>query len=121
MENLEDIIKELSIPDTRSSFYYLGRYLKQAEYFADYEKDIFVDEEESAPNEIVKSTTLKMINFIEKEANKKASEFTDEEYIYWTDIINEIEGNLDPIPNENLIKKAIDEIGNFNSPLKKTE
>lgn len=116
MEEIKKIIEGLSTLEIRSSFYYLGRYLKQADSFADYQKDIFVEDDRSAPSDLVKSITLELIEFIEMKADKNAADFTFEEYLAWIDIIDDIEINLDPLPDEDLVRKANSEIENFEKP-----
>lgn len=113
MNKLKNLIKEYSIADARSAFYYLGRYLKQASSYDEYQKDIFIDDAESAPNELVKNLTLKLIDYIEKSQGKKSAEFTVEEYILWMDKINTVESELDPLPSKaqiNIVEKIIDDL-----------
>ena len=57
MTKLEDVIQNYEISDVRAAFYYLSRYLKQADYFEEYEKDFFEDDYRSAPTEIAKNLT----------------------------------------------------------------
>lgn len=113
MEQILNIIRENTIPDIRSSFYYLGRYLKQADSFEEYQKDIFEDDEKSTPSDLVKAITLRLIETIEQLADKKAKHFEDAEYLHWINIINNIEENLDPTPNSSLIDKVTFELNNF--------
>ncbi|MFP1683809.1 hypothetical protein ACLD0W_14955 [Alloalcanivorax sp. C16-1] len=111
MNNLEEIIKGFEIPDVRAAFYYLSRYLKQADYFEKYEKDFFEDDFQSAPSDIAKRLTLSLIEFIEKSTEKHASNFNDEEYIHWMDEINELESQLDPEPSQN-VKNSAEQVMN---------
>lgn len=119
MKQIFDIIQENSIPDIRSSFYYLGRYLKQADSFEEYQKDIFEDDEKSRPSELVKALTLRLIEAIEQLAGKKAKYFEDAEYLHWINIIDNIEENLDPTPDSKLLDKATSELSSFEPPDKK--
>ena len=96
MKELIALVDGVDVGDARAAFYYLSRYLKQAEYYDRYEKDFFEDDFQSEPSEFGKELTFKLISFIEGAQKKKASEFTDDEYIFWADKINEIESNLDP-------------------------
>src|SRR5688572_19138058 len=79
MNKLENVIFGFDIPDIRAAFYYLSRYLKQADSIDEYEKDFFEDDFRSAPSEIAKKLTFSLIEFIEMQAGKKASEFNDQE------------------------------------------
>jgi len=106
MEKLENLIEGFEIADIRAAFYYLSRYLKQADYIHEYEKDFFEDDFQSAPSETAKKLTFSLIEFIEKSAGKKASEFSDEEYFQWMDAINKIESELDPEPSSKTRKSA---------------
>lgn len=115
MTTIYDSIKDYEILEIRSAFYYLSRYLKQADHYNEYQKDLFIDDFYSAPSEKEKDLTLKIIDLIEKEAGRKASDFTEDEYNYWMGIIDDIESNLDPEPSqavldsaENVLSKIID-------------
>lgn len=113
MKNLEDLIKGFEISDVRIAFYYLSRYLKQADYFEEYQKDFFEDYYLSVPSDTAKNLTFSFINFIEEKSAKKASKFNDKEYIQWMDEINSIESQLDPEPStdvKNSADKVIDEL-----------
>lgn len=116
MKNLRPILKDKPIIEIRESLYYLGRYIKQAENFERYSKDIFEDAQNSEPSEIAKDLTRELIAFIEKEENKLAKNFTNDEVLYWLDHINEIEENLDPESSESSIKNALDSLGDFSEP-----
>jgi len=106
MNKLESIILGFDIADVRAAFYYLSRYLKQADFIDEYEKDFFVDDFQSAPSEIAKELTFSLIEFIENKSEKKASEFSTQEYIDWMDEINKIESELDPEPSNEIRKSA---------------
>lgn len=116
MKKIEDIIFGFDIFDVRAAFYYLGRYLKQADYFAQYEKDFFEDNFQSVPSDTAKNLTFALIEFIEQVAGKKASEFTDEEYIVWLDVIDEVESKLDPEPSKDIIEAADSTIEGLSQP-----
>lgn len=106
MKNFNKLIEGFVTADARSAFYYLGRYLKQAEHYDKYEKDFFEDDYQSKPSEIAKELTFKLIDYIEESQNKKASQFTDEEYFNWLDRIVEIESKLDPEPTAEQVESA---------------
>lgn len=109
MKNLEDLIKGFEISDVRAAFYYLSRYLKQADYFEEYQKDFFDDDYHSVPSDIAKNLTFSLINFIEEKSGKNAAEFNDKEYIQWMDEINSIESKLDPEPSID-VKNSADKV-----------
>ncbi|MBU9838421.1 hypothetical protein J1780_00350 [Rahnella aceris] len=106
MNKLENVIFGFDIPDIRAAFYYLSRYLKQADSIDEYEKDFFEDDFRSAPSEIAKKLTFSLIEFIEMQAGKKASEFNDQEYISWMNEINHVESGLDPEPSNEIKNSA---------------
>ncbi|ENG4183774.1 hypothetical protein [Providencia huaxiensis] len=106
MKNLESIIQGYDIPEIRSAFYYLSRYLKQANFFSDYQKDFFEDTSQSSPSIKIKQLTTLLIEFIERESGKKPSDFSDDEFFYWMNEINKIEANLDPEPSKEIKKAA---------------
>lgn len=113
MNELQSIVSKVSVSDARSAFYYLGRYLKQASFSDEYQKDIFDDGLESSPSEMVKKLTIKLVEFIEANQKKKCFELSDEEYFYWMDLIDNVESQLDPIPSEELVEiadKSIEEL-----------
>ncbi|MFN4248245.1 MAG: hypothetical protein ACK4EY_11005 [Flavipsychrobacter sp.] len=116
MTTIENLIKDYTISEQRSSLYYLGRYIKQADAFENYKKDIFVDGIESIPSKKVISLTYELIALVEETANKKASQFSEDEFYFWMDKIAEIEDNIDFKPSEEQIQKAITEINNFENP-----
>lgn len=116
MNNLQSIVSNVAVLDARSAFYYLGRYLKQAEFSDEYQKDIFDDGLESSPSEAVKKLTFKLIEFIETSQNKKCFKFSDEEFLHWMDLIDHVESQLDPIPSEELVKLADKSIEELTTP-----
>lgn len=119
MKQILNIIRGNSISDIRNSFYYLSRYLKQAESFEKYQKDIFEDTERNIPSELVKSLTFRLIGIIENVANKKAKDFSNDEYLYWMNIIDNIEEDLEPVLDDIQIKKAKEELSRFEQVQKK--
>ena len=68
-------IEGKSREDARSCLYYTARYIKQAENFDRYEKDIFEDEEHNLPSALVHEMTLQLIKAIEEKeiTSKEAS------------------------------------------------
>ncbi|HFQ5295213.1 hypothetical protein [Vibrio vulnificus] len=113
MNSLKNIVEKHEVSDARNAFYYLSRYLKQAAFYEEYQKDIFEDGYRSEPSEKSKELTLCMIEFIETAQQKKANEFSDTEYLYWMGKISEVESSLDPEPSFEIIEaaeSAIDDI-----------
>ena len=106
MNRIEDVISGYELSDARAAFYYLSRYLKQADYFEEYKKDFFEDGLQSAPSNKAKELTFALISFIENKAEKKASKFSDEEYMEWMKMINNVESKLDPEPSRKVVESA---------------
>jgi len=106
MKKLEDVISGYEVSDARAAFYYLSRYLKQADYFEEYEKDFFEDDSQSYPSVVAKTLTFSLIDFIEGDAGKKATEFSDEEYMHWMNAISLVENGLDPEPSREVRESA---------------
>ncbi|WP_034893745.1 hypothetical protein [Gillisia sp. Hel_I_29] len=116
MKEFKKITQGFSIPEIRSALYYLSRYIKQAEKFEDYKKDLFEDGINSAPKQEIKDLTKNLIASVEKTADKKASKFTNDEFYFWMDNISEFEDSLDPKISESQIENAIRQINLFESP-----
>lgn len=113
MKNIEEVISGYEIPEARAAFYYLSRYLKQADYFEEYKKDFFEDDYQSYPSTEAKTLTFSLISFIEEKAGRRATEFSAEEYMEWMDIIDLVESQLDPEPSKEVRESAelvIDEL-----------
>jgi hypothetical protein len=113
MRKLEDLILGYEISDARAAFYYLSRYLKQADYFDEYEKDFFEDDYQSHPSAEAKKLTFLLIGFLEKSIGKKAAEFSENEYMECMDAIDLVENQLDPEPSGEIRRSAelvIDEL-----------
>ncbi|CAI8756696.1 CdiI_2 domain-containing protein [Pseudomonas sp. IT-P44] len=105
MNELKSLVLNTPLPEARSAFYYLSRYLKQAVH-DDYQKDIFDDYPQAELGEEVKALTKKLIVFIEKHQGKLAKDFTDEEYSDWMNKIDAAENGLDPLPSTGQIDQA---------------
>ncbi|MFM4977932.1 hypothetical protein [Aeromonas rivipollensis] len=58
MKEFIELINGVETSDARAAFYYLGRYLKQAEHYWRYEKDFFEDDYQSKPRIQLRSATL---------------------------------------------------------------
>lgn len=118
METIKKILEDYNLFEKRSALYYLTRYIKQATVFKNYEKDIFVDDKNSSPSEIVKSITRNLIVVVEKTANKNAIEFDEKEFLFWMDTIADIEDKLDIEPDEIQVQNALKTLSNFETPQK---
>lgn len=105
MNELKSLVLNIPLPEARSAFYYLSRYLKQAAH-DDYQKDIFDDYPQAELGEGAKTLTKQLIEFIEKRQGKLAKDFTDEEYSDWMDKIDAAESGLDPLPSTGQIVQA---------------
>jgi hypothetical protein len=116
MKKIEDLLIGLVVSEKRSVLYYATRYIKQAETFEKYKKDLFEDALDSQPSEKIKSMTLEMIELIEKLADKKASGFSEQEFYYWMDQIAELEDSLDEELDSERLQKALDELSKFETP-----
>lgn len=116
MNKINEILSGHTIPDVRGALYYLGRYIKQANDFEKYEKNIFEDSIESIPSEVVIKLTWNLIDAIENEANKKATEFSDQEVMFWLDFISDLEDKIDPEPTDSEKQKALNQLSRFKVP-----
>jgi len=106
MKEFENILEGLCLEDTRSTLYYLSRYLKLTPTQDEYEKDIFEDDERSMPSAAVKETTGKLIAFIEHHENMPASDFSEEQYDFWAQHVMDFESQLEPDASDETIAKA---------------
>jgi len=93
---IAEILEGCSLEDARSCLYYASRYVKQAEHFESYEKDIFEEEEHNVPSARVRELTLRIIDEIEAREGRPATQFDDETVIRLLDEITSIEASLSP-------------------------
>ena len=82
--------------DARTCLYYAARYIKQAENFNNYEKDIFEDDGRNAPSVPVRTLTLRLIKAIETREGMPAERFDDQTVIRLLDEITSLEASLSP-------------------------
>ncbi len=87
-------LQSLNPEDARSVLYYIARYIKQAESFSNYEKDIFEDEQHNAPSGLVRKTTIRLIEEIEAREGMRAQQFNGETVIRLLDEITSLETSL---------------------------
>ena len=104
----------------RAALYYVCRYVKQAGYFDEYGKDIFEDEERSAPGEEVKDLALRMIAAIEEREGIRASELTGKRMIEILDEITAIEDELGPEPTDDQLARAEQFVSTIRTPSSRT-
>ena len=106
MKTIDHLVSVLDKSDARSTLYYLSRYLKQAAQLDASGKDIFIDDERSAPTESVVLQTLSIIEFIERVEGVPAAEFDDEAYVRWADHVADVERNLHSVISEGAMERA---------------
>lgn len=119
MQNLEEFLLGFETSIKRSALYYLTRYIKQAAIFHEYQKDFFVDAHGSEPSDEIKALTINLIEVVEKNAEKGANDFSEEEFGYWMDAISDIEDRIDKEPTEQQISNALAELDKFSIPVNK--
>lgn len=96
MNYLRQIIAEYEPSKARAALYYVSRYVKQAEYFDKYKKDIFDDVEESAPTEETWKLSVRMIEAIEEEEDAKVADLPDQRASELLDGLIALEDELVP-------------------------
>ena len=120
MNPITTLIQDLKIEVARSILYYLNRYLKLAPTKKSYEKDMFEDDERSAPSRTVKLGTQKVIKYIEKSEGIPASRFKKERFHYWVDLVAEADEKLDPEASDDQKARATAVITDMQLPLVST-
>jgi hypothetical protein len=106
MNTIDHLVSVLDKSDARSTLYYLSRYLKQAAHLDASGKDIFIDDERSAPTESVILNTLSIIEFIEMAEGVPAAEFDNEAYARWADHVADVERSLQSAISEDVMARA---------------
>ena len=113
MEQITKFVETYAVEEARSAFYYLSRYLKQAEYYSTYEKDIFEDDDRSKPSAAAKELMQKILKYIEVTQGKNAAEFSTDEYLHWMQIIDDVETALEPELTEDELETTQEIIENM--------
>jgi hypothetical protein len=75
MADLAEILNGKSREDVVGALYYASRYIKQANHLSKYEKDIFDDDEKSAPSPDVKRLTWEIVGWVEAKEGLRAGDF----------------------------------------------
>jgi hypothetical protein len=94
MLDISKLVKGLEAADVRAAIYYASRYIKQAENFDKYSKDIFEDEKRSAPNPTVRRLALNIIEAIEADEGMKAANLNFDRVVEVLDHITSFERDL---------------------------
>ncbi|EJL51627.1 hypothetical protein PMI09_04417 [Rhizobium sp. CF122] len=119
MRHVRDMISNISQPDARSAIYYVSRYVKQAEYFEKYKKDVFEEVYESAPSEDIWSLAVAMISAIESEEGAKIAELSDQRNLELLEELLAIEDELVPEPSSREAGDAEEFIKRMETPAPK--
>lgn len=106
MNIAEKILSGKNIGEARSALYYASRYLKQADHFEQYKKDVFEDSERDYPNQETIDLTWAIISAIESEQGIPATAFDDSTYEKWANEVARWENSLDPAPSPSELEAA---------------
>jgi hypothetical protein len=96
MLDIRKVIAGVDTADARSALYYVSRYIKQAEYFKRYAKDIFEDEQRSSPNDTVRELANEIISRIQSNEGMKAEFFSYDRIVVLLEEISACESELGP-------------------------
>jgi hypothetical protein len=94
MLDIRKFIEGVEVADARSAIYYVSRYVKQAASFDEYGKNIFEDEERSAPSEAVCRLALNIIKAIEAHEGVKIAGLKDDRTVELLDFLTLCERDL---------------------------
>jgi hypothetical protein len=92
--------------DVRSALYYVGRYIKQASFFNTYSKDIFEDDEKSAPSKVVRDLAMEILQAIELHEGVKAADIKRDRVFELIGVITSLEDRLNPDISESELAAA---------------
>lgn len=121
MKEFKTILDGVSFEDTRTSLYYLSRYLKLTPTQEEYEKDFFEDDARSAPSEGIKELTRRLVACIESHEGMPAADFSDDQYTFWAEYVMDLDSQLEPEASEEAVAEAnrfINSLSNANVRLK---
>lgn len=102
--------------DVVDAFYYVTRYLKQAEHILKEYKDIFEDEERSSPIEAVRSLANRIIEAIETYEGKSILQLEDKKCMDWIFRITEMEQDIEPTFTSEEMNAGLDVLNNLEDP-----
>jgi len=115
--NIANIISDCSPEDARSCLYYASRYIKQAESYNEYSKDIFEDEERSAPSARVRDTTMQFIRAVEAREGSSAADFDDDTFMRIMKEIATIEADLPSDLSQEELERGVLLASDMTTPL----
>jgi hypothetical protein len=95
MNIIAKLLSGKTVGEARSALYYLSRYLKQADHFEKYKKDIFEDAIRDYPDQETISLTWAIVS----EQGISATAFNDSIYKKWATEVANWENSLDPEPS----------------------
>ena len=81
MTDIAILLRDYSTKDSLDALYYAARSIKQAYFRGNFQKDIFDDDARSAPSSDARSLTRRLIEAIETDTGKHATEFTKAEFV----------------------------------------
>src|SRR4051812_23672175 len=102
MVDLAQCLRDLSATKAREVLYFLSRYFKGSPYLEENGKDIFADVfDDDHPEDDIRERTLKVIDLIEADIGKRASEFDEDTAASVLEQITALEDSLDEAPSTN--------------------
>lgn len=99
MNTIAKLLSKKTVSEARSALYYLSRYLKQANHFEKYKKDIFEDAIRDYPDQETIDLTWAIVSAIETEQGISVTAFDDSIYKKWANEVARWENSLDPEPS----------------------
>jgi hypothetical protein len=114
--DIRPIIAGAPVNEARAALYYASRYVKQAGSFEQYDKDIFEEDDRSAPNDAVRALTLAVIQFIEKFEELPAAQFSFETVGRILNHIVTVDGALEAPPSNAAQMRAEAALGDMVAP-----
>ncbi len=96
MFDLKKFVENQTDSDVINAFYYVARYLKQAEHILKEYKDIFEDEDRSSPSIEVRKLANLIISKIENDEGMSVLHLEDTKCMAWISLITEVEQSIGP-------------------------
>ena len=106
MLDIRKLVEGIEVADVRAAVYYVSRYIKQADTFDEYSKDIFEDEERSTPNQPVRRLAVDIIKAIEAHERMKAAGINFERVVEILDELTAFERDLISVSDAELAAAA---------------